>query len=112
MNARPADVLRIIVGVLLCAAWIAGTVVVITLSFMGTLMANDAGTVSASAQAAMVALVFVGQILAGAAGIPLGLACFWRTRRKVLLVIFAAVLGSGVLLQVVGVGTFLAARPR
>jgi hypothetical protein len=74
-------------------------------------MANDAGTASAAAQTKMVLLVLVGQILAGAAGLPLGLAVFWRTRRKLLVRIFAALLGGGLLLLVLGVYVFASNLP-
>ncbi|MFM8790643.1 MAG: hypothetical protein ACKOEI_12495, partial [Chthoniobacterales bacterium] len=79
---------------------------VASLSLMGTLMANDAGTVDAAAQTTMVLLVLVGQILGGAAGIPLGLSIFWSTRRKLLLRIFAGLLAAGVVLVIVGVYAF------
>jgi len=73
---------------------------------MGTLMANDAGSAPAEAQTNMVLLLLDGQILAGAAGLPLGLAIFWRARRKLLVRIFAALLGGGPLLVVFGVFVF------
>jgi hypothetical protein len=59
----------------------------------------------------MVLLVLVGQILAGAAGLPLGLAVFWRARRKLLVRIFAVLLGVGLLLVVLGVYVFASNLP-
>jgi hypothetical protein len=78
---------------------------------MGTLMANDAGTAPAEAQTSMVLLVLGGQLLAGAAGVPLGLAVFWRTRRKLLLRIFAGLFGIGLTLVIVGVYVFASGLP-
>ena len=89
----------------------AGASLVASLSLMGTLMANDAGSVSASAQTRMILLVLGGQILAGAAGIPLGLAIFWRARRKLLIRVFAALVGIGFLLVILGVYAFASNLP-
>ena len=111
MNPATANALRLLGGALLAAFWIAGASLVVSLSLMGTLMANDSGEVPAAAQTKMVLLVLGGQILAGLAGLPLGLAVFWRTRRKLLLRIFAWLLGVGVLLVVVGVYVFAANLP-
>ena len=111
MNSATANALRILAGTSLALVWIAGASLVISLSLMGTLMANDAGNVSASAQTRMILLVLGGQILAGAAGIPLGLAIFWRARRKLLVRVFAALLGIGLLLVVLGVYAFASRLP-
>ncbi len=111
MNSATSNALRILAGTTLALVWIAGASLVIPLSLMGTLMANDAGNVSASAQTRMILLVLGGQILAGAAGIPLGLAIFWRARRKLLVRVFAALLGIGLLLVVVGVYAFATNLP-
>ncbi len=106
MNPATSHALRLLGGSLLAALWIAGASLVISLSLMGTLMANDAGTAPAEAQTKMVLLVLGGQILAGLAGLPLGLSVFWRTRRKLLLRIFAGLLGVGVLFVIAGVYAF------
>jgi hypothetical protein len=111
MNDHLARTLLILAGLLLAALWIAGASLVITLSLMGTLMANDAGTAPAEAQTSMVLLVLGGQLLAGAAGVPLGLAVFWRTRRKLLLRIFAGLFGIGLTLVIVGVYVFASGLP-
>jgi hypothetical protein len=84
---------------------------VISLSLMGTLMANDAGTVSAEAQTKMVLLVLGGQLLTGVAGLPLGLAVFWRAKRRLLLRIFGGLLGVGLLLTILGVYLFASKLP-
>ena len=111
MNPATSNALRLLGGTLLAALWIAGSSLVISLSLMGTLMANDSGEVSASAQTKMVLLVLGGQILAGVAGLPLGLSVFWRTRRKLLLRIFAGLLGVGLLLVIAGVYAFASKLP-
>jgi hypothetical protein len=106
VNPATANALRVLLGCAIALAWIAGASLVISLSLMGTLMANDAGTVSAEAQTQMVLLVLGGQLLAGAAGIPLGLAVFWRARRKLLLRLCAGLLGAGLLAALLGVYIF------
>lgn len=111
MNTRIANALRIFAGTALALVWVAGAILIASLSLMGTLMANDAGTASAAAQTRMVLLVLGGQILAGAAGIPLGLAFFWHTKRKLLLRIFAGLLGVGLLLAILGVYAFASNLP-
>lgn len=111
MNGNLARSLRILSGLLLAAIWIAGASLVISLSLMGTLMANDAGSVSAEAQTKMVLLVLGGQLLAGLAGLPLGLAVFWQTKRKLLLRVFGGLLGVGLLLVILGVYVFASKLP-
>lgn len=106
MNPHTANALRVLAGLAVALVWMTGASLVASLSLMGTLMANDAGTVDAAAQTKMVLLVLVGQILGGAAGIPLGLSIFWSTRRKLLLRIFAGLLAAGVVLVIVGVYAF------
>ena len=111
MNDNLARTLRVLAGLLVAAIWIAGASLVISLSLMGTLKANDAGSASAEAQTSMVLLVLGGQLLAAAAGLPLGLAVFWRTRRKLLLRIFAGLFGIGLTLLVIGVYVFASGLP-
>ena len=111
MNPATAHALRLLGGTLLAALWIAGATLVISLSLMGTLMANDSGEVPAEAQTRMILMVLGGQVLAGLAGLPLGLAVFWRMRRKLLLRIFAGLLAVGVVLIIAGVYTFAANVP-
>ena len=111
MNSATANTLRILAGTTLALVWIAGASLVTSLSLMGTLMANDAVSVSAAAQTRMILLVLGGQILAGVAGIPLGLAIFWRARRKLLVRIFAALLATGSLFVVLGVYAFASNLP-
>lgn len=111
MNPRTASALRVLAGLAVALVWMAGASLVASLSLMGTLMANDAGSVDAAAQTKMVLLVLLGQILGGAAGIPLGLSLFWRTRSKLLLRLFAGLLVAGVVLVVIGVYAFASKLP-
>ena len=111
MNTRTANALRVLAGLAAALVWMAGASLVASLSLMGTLMANDAGTVDATAQTKMVLLVLLGQALGGLAGIPLGLSIFWRMRRKLLLRIFAGLLAAGVLLVIVGIYAFASKLP-
>lgn len=111
MNARTANALRVLAGGAVALVWTAGASLIASLSLMGTLMANDAGSASASVQTKMVLLVLGGQILGGAAGLPLGLAIFWSTKRKLLLRIFAGLLIVGALLVIAGVYAFASNLP-
>lgn len=111
MNTRTASALRILAGLAVALVWMAGASLLASVSLMGTLMANDAGNVDAAAQTKMVLLVLLGQILGGAAGIPLGLAVFWHARRKLLVRLFAGLLAAGVLLIIVGVYAFASELP-
>jgi hypothetical protein len=111
LNPRTAIALRVLTGFALSLLWIAGAIVLASLSLMGTLMANDAGDVSASSQTRMVLLVLGGQILAGAAGVPLGLAVFWSSARKRLLRLFAILLAAGAFMIVIGIYAFVSELP-
>lgn len=111
MNTRTASALRVLAGLAVALVWMAGASLVASLSLMGTLMANDAGDVDAAAQTKMVLLVLIGQILGGAAGMPLGLSVFWSAKRKLLLRLFAGLLAAGVVFVVVGVYAFASKLP-
>jgi len=111
VNSATVNALRILAGIALVLAWLAGASLLISLSLMGTLMANDAGDVSAAAQTSMILLVLGGQILAGASGLPLGLAIFWRARRRLLVRLFAGLLGTRLLLVVLGIYVFASNLP-
>jgi len=111
LNPRTANALRILLGSAVALLWIAGAIVIASLSLMGTLMANDAGDASATAQTNMILLVLGGQILAGTAGIPLGLSIFWTSQRKRLLRLFGILLICGVLAIIAGVYTFASNLP-
>ncbi|MCX6552556.1 MAG: hypothetical protein NTY02_16390 [Acidobacteria bacterium] len=49
----------------------------------------------------------LGTILAGAAGVPAGLAVMWRHRRKALLRYFWLLLLAGIVCEVIAFGTFI-----
>ena len=106
MNAGTANALRVAAGLAVAAIWIAVAALVMSMSAMGALMANDAGVVTAETQTTMVFSVLGGQALALFAGVPLGLAVFWRTRRRLLVRVFAILFGLGLLLQILGVYAF------
>jgi len=93
-------------GIAVAAVWVVTAIFVMSMSAMGALMANDAGVVTAETQTTMVLGVLSGQALSLVAGVPLGLAVFWRTRRKLLVQLFGALFGLGLLLQILGVYAF------
>lgn len=68
------------------------------LSGMANLMANDSGRASSNAQMTLIVGVLAGQILAGVAGIPAGMAFFWRGKRWRLVGLFLLLflLGAGI----------------
>lgn len=111
MSARTASALRVLTGLAVALVWMTGASLLASLSLMGTLMANGAGNADAAAQTKMVLVVLSGQILGGAAGIPLGLSVFWSTKRKFLLRLFAGLLAAGVLLVIGGVYAFASKLP-
>jgi hypothetical protein len=111
LNPRTANALRVLLGSAVALLWIAGAIVIASVSLMGTLMANDAGNASASAQTEMVLLVLGGQILAGLAGLPLGLSIFWTSQRKRLLRLFSILLVCGVFAIIAGVYAFASNLP-
>lgn len=111
MNARTAHALRVLAGLAAALVWMTGASLLASLSLMGTLMANDAGNADAAAQTNMVLLVLGGQILGGLAGLPLGLACFWTTQRKLMLRLFASLFAIGVVLVITGVYAFASNLP-
>lgn len=104
-----ARVALIILGLLFTALWIVGHVVWATMALMGTLMANDAGGASSDQHMAFMGGMLGGQIMAGGAGVPGGLAFFWRSLRKWLWILFAALFVSGAVWQVVAFQFFITA---
>lgn len=101
LPARPPVKTALLVsgGVLFTVLWILAHVVWAYMAFIANVMANDSGRATGEQQMWLIGGMFAGQVLAGAAGIPAGLAFFWRGRRKRLLGIFAAVFLAGVLCQ-------------
>ncbi len=91
--------LLVIVGIFFIVIWIIAHIAWGTMALMANVMANDSGAASTEKQMTLIFGMLGGQILAGAAGIPAGLAFFWRGRRKLLLWLFAALFVIGALLQ-------------
>jgi len=101
-----AAVLRMIGCALVIVLWIGAWLCWGALSLMGTLMANDAGQSSTSAHMTMILGMLGGQVLAGAAGLPLGLSLCWRARRRLLLWIFGWTLLAGLIAQGLAIYAF------
>jgi hypothetical protein len=113
MSATPPShgirISLIIGGILFAGLWIAAHFVWASMALMGTLMANDAGAATSDQHVAFMGGMLGGQILAGAAGIPGGLAFFWRSLRKWLWILFAALFVGGAVWQVVAFQSFTTA---
>ncbi len=89
----------VVCGLLFIVLWIIAHLVWGTLSFMADVMANDSGRASEDKQMMLIFGMIGGQLLCGAAGIPAGLAFFWRRKRKLLLWLFAILFVAGALIQ-------------
>ena len=96
-------------GVAFIVVWLMAAVAWAVMSLMGSLMANDSGSVSADRHMKMLVWLVVGEILAAAAGIPGGLAFFWAAHRTHMLIGFAGLLVTGAAMQVWAVMSFFAA---
>lgn len=88
--------------------WIGAFVMVGTVLMMATLMANGSGAASNTSHMMLIGGAFFGNLLAGAAGVPGGLAFFLRGRRWLMVWIFAGLLIAGVLAVAIGFGIFFA----
>lgn len=114
MSATPAPtetspaarVALIILGILFILIWIAAHLVWGTMALMANVMANDSGSVSADQHSTLILGMLAGQVAAGAAGIPAGLAFFWRGKRKLLLWLFALLFLAGAAAQVLAFSYF------
>jgi hypothetical protein len=116
MSSRPrasssAQIALVIAGVSFAIIWIAAHVVWASLSLMAGLMANDAGAASTNQHLTLIVGMLLGQALAALAGIPAGLAFFWRERRKRLLLAFGALFIAGALGQAWAFQSFFAGMP-
>ncbi|MDZ4401356.1 hypothetical protein [Prosthecobacter sp.] len=101
----------VICGVLFIVLWIIAHVAWGMMSLMANVMANDSGAASGDTHMTLIVGMLGGQILAGGAGIPAGLAFFWRGRRKLLLWLFAALFASGALIQAGVFWSFFSSMP-
>ncbi|MFY8215368.1 MAG: hypothetical protein ACOVMP_02055 [Chthoniobacterales bacterium] len=93
-------------GIVFMICWIGAFMVLGTAMMMATVMANASGAATTSAHMLFIGGVFFGNLLAGAAGIPGGLAFFLRGRRWMMFWIFAGLLLAGVASVAVGFGIF------
>lgn len=93
------SVVGVVCGILFIVLWIIVHLAWAGLAFMADVMANDSGKVPEGKHMMLIFGVMGGQVLCGAAGIPAGLAFFWRRRRKLLLWVFALLFVAGALIQ-------------
>jgi hypothetical protein len=91
--------LLVIGGIVFICVWIAAHLIWASMALMGGLMANDAGAASSDQHSGLILGMLAGQVLAGGAGIPGGLAFFWRGKRKLLWGLFALFFVIGGLCQ-------------
>lgn len=89
------DTTLMVVGILFILAWVGVHVVWGALSGMANLMANDSGRASSDAQVMLIVTFLAGVIVAGAAGIPAGMAIFWRGKRLMFLGLFVVLFLAG-----------------
>ncbi|MBL9130075.1 MAG: hypothetical protein JNG86_02680 [Verrucomicrobiaceae bacterium] len=102
----PVSMLMVVLGLLFIASWLGVAVMLGFAKFMGVVMANDSGAASNEQHMTLIGGVMGGQLLTGIAGIPAGLAFFWRSWRRGLLWIFGLLLVAGVVLQVAAIRSF------
>lgn len=99
-------------GILFTAFWAVVHVAWGMLAFMANVMANDSGNASTDRHLLLIGGMIAGQILAGLAGIPAGLAVFWRGRRRILLTTFLGLFLTGAILQVLVFALFFHSASR
>lgn len=107
--AKGVSAWMVVLGVLFMGVWIAGHVIWATMALMGTVMANDSGAASSEAHVSLMGGVLGGQVVAGLAGIPGGVAFFWRGARKVLWILFGVLFVSGAVWQILAFKSFVTA---
>ncbi|TDU72957.1 hypothetical protein EI77_01423 [Prosthecobacter fusiformis] len=106
-QVAPVSPVLIVVGILFIVGWILVSITVVAMSLMGTLMANDSSAASTDSHSALILGVLVSQIITGISGIPGGLAFFWRTKRRLMVLLFIGLFVLGVLGQVAAFMSFL-----
>jgi hypothetical protein len=99
-DTPPVAPLLVIGGILFIIIWAAACLLLMSLSLFGALMANDSGAASNDQHGGFLIGLFLSQIVITAAGLPAGLAFFWRRRRLMLLAFFLGGLSLG------GIGLF------
>ena len=107
--AKGVSALSIVLSLLFAGLWLCAHLVWGSMALMGTLMANDAGAATNDQHIAMMGGVLGGIVMAGAAGIPGGLAFVWRSARKWLWLSFALFFIGGAIWQVIAIRSFMAA---
>jgi hypothetical protein len=105
-SGKSVSIGMIFLGLIFMAFWLAGAFVLGTMKLMASVMANDSGAASADAHMTLIGGMMIGQILTGLAGIPAGLAFFWRSWRKRLLWTFGALLIVGLAIQTLSFTSF------
>jgi hypothetical protein len=108
-SAKSVSTGSVILGLLFCVLWIVAHIVWATMSLMGSVMANDSGAASSDQHMSLIGGMLGGQFLAGAAGIPGGLAFFWRSARKWLWISFAILFIAGATWQILAFLSFFSA---
>ena len=99
-------ILLVFAGGLFTMLWIGAHIAWASMSTVANLMANDSGKASIFQHLTLIFGMFGGQFVAGLAGIPGGLAFFWSSARKPLLILFAILFAAGILLQVFAFRSF------
>ena len=94
-----ASILLGIFGILFIFLWIIAHLAWGAMAFIADVMANDSGRADPDKHMMLIFGMMGGQVLCGAAGVPAGLAFFWRGRRKLLLLLFAVLFVVGALIQ-------------
>jgi hypothetical protein len=107
--AARTSIAMVILGLLFSVLWIVAHIAWATMAMMGSLMANDSGAASSDQHMALIGGMLGGQITAGAAGIPGGLAFFWSGKRKWMWILFAALFITGAAWQWFDFQSFFAA---
>jgi hypothetical protein len=105
-GGRLRFILLVLLGILFGAVWISAHIALSYMALIANLMANDSGHASLGQHMSLMCGILGGQIVAGSAGIPGGLAFFWRGKRKWLLGTFAVLFLSGAILQVLALDLF------
>jgi hypothetical protein len=110
-SSPAARTLLILAGIAFTGLWIAAHVGWGAMSLMGTVMANDSGHASSAQHESLITTMLLGQVVAGLAGIPGGLAIFWRSARKWLIIAFALLFVGGAVVQCQAFNSFSNAVP-
>jgi hypothetical protein len=99
-------VILVAAGLVFTTAWIYIHIIWAAMAGAANLMANDSGNASLGAWGGLIGGMFVGQVIAASAGIPGGLAFFWRGRRWLFMLLFAILVIAGALCQIASFHSF------